>query len=107
MSLGFGDKLPILVRSPLDSETLPAPVEEDATEARAIPSLRWRPSRYNIRATATDGRMVLWNSLRGTMSVFLCLSAPKFPVFNRWLRLVLTSALDEMTDTLNPPKLPV
>lgn len=43
----------------------------------------------------------------GTMTVFLCLSAPKFPVFNRWLRLVLTSALDEMTDTLSPPKLPV
>lgn len=44
---------------------------------------------------------------RGTMSVFLCLSAPKFPVFNRWLRLVLTSALDEMTDSLSPPDLPV
>ena len=44
---------------------------------------------------------------RGTMTVYLCLSAPKFPVFNRWLRLVLTSALDEMTDTLDPPPLPV
>ena len=44
---------------------------------------------------------------QGTMSVFLCLSAPKFPVFNRWLRLILTSALDEMTDTLSPPPLPV
>jgi type IV secretion system protein VirD4 len=44
---------------------------------------------------------------KGTMTVFLCLSAPKFPSFNRWLRLVLTSALDEMTDTLNPPPLPV
>jgi type IV secretion system protein VirD4 len=43
----------------------------------------------------------------GTMTVYLCLSAPKFPIFNRWLRLVLTSALDEMTDTLNPPDLPV
>jgi type IV secretion system protein VirD4 len=41
------------------------------------------------------------------MTVYLCLSAPKFPTFNRWLRLVLTSALDEMTDTLNPPALPV
>ena len=41
------------------------------------------------------------------MTVYLCLSAPKFPVFSRWLRLVLTSALDEMTDTLNPPALPV
>jgi type IV secretion system protein VirD4 len=44
---------------------------------------------------------------RGTMTVYLCLSAPKFPTFNRWLRLLLTSALDEMTDTLAPPKLPV
>jgi len=44
---------------------------------------------------------------KGTMTAFLCLSAPKFPVFNRWLRLVLTSALDEMTDTLDPPPLPV
>jgi type IV secretion system protein VirD4 len=44
---------------------------------------------------------------RGTMTVYLCLSAPKFSIFNRWLRLVLTSALDEMTDTLNPPPLPV
>jgi type IV secretion system protein VirD4 len=42
-----------------------------------------------------------------TMTVYLCLSAPKFPVFNRWLRLVLTAALDEMTDTLRPPPLPV
>lgn len=44
---------------------------------------------------------------RGTMTVYLCLSAPKFPVFNRWLRLVLTSALDEMTDRLQPPPRPV
>jgi type IV secretion system protein VirD4 len=44
---------------------------------------------------------------KGTMTVFLCLSAPKFPTFNRWLRLVLTSALDEMTDKLDPPPLPV
>lgn len=43
----------------------------------------------------------------GTMTVYLCLSAPKFPTFNRWLRLLLTSALDEMTDTLAPPPLPV
>ena len=44
---------------------------------------------------------------RDTMTVYLCLSAPKFPVFNRWLRLVLVSALDEMTDTIDPPTLPV
>ena len=44
---------------------------------------------------------------RSTMTVYLCLAAPKFPTFNRWLRLVLTSALDAMTERLNPPKLPV
>ena len=44
---------------------------------------------------------------KGTMTAYLCLSAPKFPVFSRWLRLVLTSALDEMTDKLTPPALPV
>ena len=43
---------------------------------------------------------------KNTMTVYLCLSAPKFPVFNRWLRLVLTAALNEMTDELNPPPLP-
>ncbi len=47
----------------------------------------------------------MWHD--GTMTVYLCLAAPKFPVFNRWLRLVLTSALDEMTNTLDPPELPV
>jgi type IV secretion system protein VirD4 len=47
----------------------------------------------------------MWHD--GTMTVYLCLAAPKFPVFNRWLRLVLTSALDEMTNMLDPPELPV
>jgi len=55
-----------------------------------------------------SGSEVDFSSWRNsTMTVYLCLSAPKFPVFNRWLRLVLTAALDEMTDTLNPPALPV
>ena len=59
---------------------------------------------------AADGNgkevdFALWH--KKEMTVYLCLSAPKFPVFNRWLRLVLTSALDEMTDKLAPPKLPV
>ncbi len=59
-------------------------------------------------AAAGDGDEVDFTSWhRETMTVYLCLSAPKFPVFNRWLRLVLTSALDEMTDQLNPPRLPV
>ncbi len=68
MSLGLGDKLPILVRSPLDTEIPSVPAGGSAmAEAGAT---RWVPSRYNTRATTTDGRLVLWNSLRGTMSVF-------------------------------------
>jgi type IV secretion system protein VirD4 len=65
---------------------------------------------YMIRclSAAGEGPEVDFQDWRiGTMTVYLCLSAPKFPTFNRWLRLVLTSALDEMTDTLDPPPLPV
>ena len=59
-------------------------------------------------AATGDGEEVDFKAWReGTMTVYLCLSAPKFPVFNRWLRLVLTSALDEMTEFLDPPTLPV
>jgi type IV secretion system protein VirD4 len=42
-----------------------------------------------------------------TMTVYLSLPAPNFPVFNRWLRLVLVSAVNEMTAKLNPPELPI
>lgn len=31
---------------------------------------RWVPSRYNIRAVTDDGGLVLWNTYRGSMSVF-------------------------------------
>jgi type IV secretion system protein VirD4 len=59
-------------------------------------------------SAAGDGEEVDFKAWqRGTMTVYLCLAAPKFPVFNRWLRLVLAAALDEMTETLNPPPLPV
>ncbi len=59
---------------------------------------------WRLRAWGRSGFFAL---AQGRHVGFLCLSAPKFPVFNRWLRLVLTSALDEMTDSLNPPPLPV
>ena len=55
--------------------------------------------------TGTEVDFRDWHSK--TMTVYLCLAAPRFPVLNRWLRLVLTSALDNMTNELNPPTLPV
>lgn len=56
--------LNILQQSPHDLES---PREEVAS---SLPSPRWRPSRYNVRATTEDGRLVLWNTLNGSMSVF-------------------------------------
>jgi type IV secretion system protein VirD4 len=41
------------------------------------------------------------------LSAYVCLPAPRFPVFNRWLRLVLNAALTEMTGRLDPPAMPV
>jgi type IV secretory pathway TraG/TraD family ATPase VirD4 len=60
-----------------------------------------------LKATGEGQEVDLKQWHKGTMTVYLCLSAPKFPTFNRWLRLVLTAALDEMTDGLDPPTLPV
>lgn len=58
-------KLNILQQSPYDIR--PPKVETGDPESQQA---RWIPSRYNVRATATDGRLVVWNSFKGTMSVF-------------------------------------
>jgi uncharacterized protein len=64
MTLGMSQKFNILQQSPHDLVTpeVEHPREEGATH--------WVPSRYNIRAVTGEGRLVVWNSLRGTMSVF-------------------------------------
>lgn len=54
----------ILGQSPHDfapPPDLPAPSADSG---------RWVPSRYNVRATTTDGRLVLWNTYTGKISVF-------------------------------------
>ncbi len=45
--------------------------------------------------------------LKGVMSVFVCLPAPYFATFDKWLRLVVAAALDTMTKRLAPPPEPV
>ena len=58
--------------------------------------------------SAQDERQIDFAAWRtGTASVFLCLPAPYFKSFNRWLRLVVTSALDEMMRQHRPPPQPV
>lgn len=65
MALGLAKRFDILAESPLDSE--------DRCEVEAASSNRpesWVPSRYTVRAVADDGRLVLWNTLSGKLTVF-------------------------------------
>lgn len=65
MPLGMTGKFDILQGSPHD---LLAPLAPEGPAASS--ALRWVPSRYNVRATAEDGRLVLWNTLSGKITVF-------------------------------------
>jgi uncharacterized protein len=64
MSVGLTNRLNILQQSPHDLE--PAAEETESTPKRT----EWVPSRYTMRARTTDGRLVLWNSFTGAISVF-------------------------------------
>jgi len=69
MTLGLDQKFHILRQSPHD---VAPPTEDPNGEGAEAQTgmMSWVPSRYNVRATATDGRLVLWNSLNGKFSVF-------------------------------------
>lgn len=54
----------ILQQSPHDFEAAAAP------HPSPVNTLRWTPSRYNVRATAADGRLILWNTYTGKISLF-------------------------------------
>lgn len=63
MSLGLQSKLNVLQHSPHDCE--PAPQLAGPIEA---PTQHWVASRYTIRATTEDGRLVLWNTISGKIT---------------------------------------
>jgi uncharacterized protein len=65
MSLGLSQKFNILQQSPHDAK--PSSITSLVEEPGGV---KWVPSRYNIRATTEDGRLVLWNTFKGSMSVF-------------------------------------
>ncbi|MDX1996875.1 MAG: radical SAM protein [Thermoanaerobaculia bacterium] len=67
MSAGLSSKFDILRSSPYDASPCAQPAE---SLAPAEGKKRWVPSRYTVRASTEDGRLVLWNSYTGTMSVF-------------------------------------
>jgi uncharacterized protein len=64
MSTGLTNRFNILQQSPYDLH--PGEPDKPCGEGK----VNWLPSRYNIRATAKDGRLVIWNSFSGNMSIF-------------------------------------
>lgn len=69
--------LNVLQQSPHDLEP---PRPEPASSPG---SSRWVPSHYNVRATTEDGRLVLWNTFNGSMSVFKPEQAEKIKLLLR------------------------
>ena len=76
----------------------------------AIEQTKWLNS-PEFRAVLEEGngenQIDFSDYLKGVMSVYVCLPAPYFATFNRWLRLVVAAALDTMTKRLAPPERPV
>ena len=71
MPLGLTSRFDVLKQSPHD--LLPPETDKPADPS----TTRWAPSRYNVRATTQDGRLVIWNSYNGAMSVFGAAQKPK------------------------------
>ena len=54
----------VMTASPLDQTRAPL------AQLTYTPPPRWTPSRFNARLVAEDGRLMLWNTLTGTVSEF-------------------------------------
>lgn len=67
MSLGLSSKFDILQQSPLDLRTTEDLDTEQVESARAS---RWVASRYNVQVTTGEGQLIVWNTFRGSISVF-------------------------------------
>ncbi|HEX5872822.1 MAG TPA: radical SAM protein [Longimicrobium sp.] len=55
--------------SPLDGDAPPAPPPA-LVQLHSRPRERFVPSRYNARTVGDDGRLILWNTFSGAVSVF-------------------------------------
>jgi len=65
MTMPTNGGLRVLQRSPLDlTDTEPAPPETDRSPRR------FKPSRFNVQTLTEDGKLMIWNTLKGSMSVF-------------------------------------
>jgi uncharacterized protein len=69
----MADALDVMQQSPLDTPTaraLPSALVQLSRTPQPGDRRGWVPSRFNARTVAPDGRMVIWNTLNGTMTVF-------------------------------------
>lgn len=67
MSVGLASRFSILQQSPHDFELQ----EGELPVSGSAPARNtWIPSRYTLRARTTDGRLILWSSYTGAISVF-------------------------------------
>jgi uncharacterized protein len=67
MAVGLQNSFNVLKQSPHD---LQPEIGDLLTVGKQPEKITWYPSRYNIRATAGEGDLVVWNTYKGTMSVF-------------------------------------
>jgi uncharacterized protein len=68
MPTGLASRFTILQRSPLDDQPCGSLTPEPGLhESRGR---RWIPSRFTVRATTDDGRLLLWNTLSGKITAF-------------------------------------
>lgn len=59
-----------MVLSPYDHN--PAPTAPPGLlQLKYVPKQRWVPSRFNARTVGDDGRLIMWNTLNGAISIFL------------------------------------
>lgn len=59
----------ILTRSPYDDNPTPRVVSVPIIPHR-LAHQRWKPSRFNVRATTADGRLILWNTFSQSITAF-------------------------------------
>jgi uncharacterized protein len=61
----------LLRRSPLDVISVAAPDEAKSKGAQpALAQRQFKPSRFNVQASTTDGWLLLWNTYTGSMNAF-------------------------------------
>ena len=69
----------------------------------AVEQTKWLASPQIQEVLKSGGQQVDFDRFRDSVqSVFVCLPAPYFSTFSKWLRLVVAASLDTLTKELNP-----